>query len=109
MSAAPLPWRAVAGGVDLAVRLTPRGGRAGVDGVVVLDGHSCLRLRVSAPPVDGAANAALIVYLAKALGLPRSAVTLIAGDRARIKRLRLLGTDVEARLEALVAGGKVPG
>ncbi|MER2509090.1 MAG: DUF167 family protein [Amaricoccus sp.] len=101
---ASLPWREIPGGVELAVRLTPRGGRAGFDGIGALDGQPFLRLRVASPPVDGAANAALIAFLAKSLDLPRSSVTLVAGDRARVKRLRLTGPDLAARLSALVAG-----
>ena len=50
-----------------------------------------LKVRVPAPPVEGAANHALTAFVAKALDLPRSAVTLIAGHRARLKRLRLAG------------------
>lgn len=58
-------------------------------------------MRVRARPVEGQANAALIALLAGALDLPRSRVTLEAGDQARIKRLRLEGLDaatVRARL-----------
>jgi uncharacterized protein YggU (UPF0235/DUF167 family) len=60
-------------------------------------------VRVRARPVEGRANAALIALLAGALDLPRSRVTLDAGDQARIKRLRLEGLDaatVRARLGA---------
>ena len=104
-TAMALPWRETPGGVELFVRLTPRGGRAGFDGIAELDGQTVLRLRVAAPPVEGAANAALIAFLAKALGLPRSAVTLVAGERARIKRLRLAGEDLPTRLAALTGEG----
>ncbi len=97
----PLPWREIPGGVELAARLTPRGGRAAAEGIGELGGQPYLRLRVSAPPVDGAANAALVAYLAEALDLPRSAVTLIAGERARAKRLRLMGEGLAAKLAAL--------
>jgi uncharacterized protein (TIGR00251 family) len=100
---AALPWRATPDGVELAVRLTPRGGAARVEGIVAQDGRPCLKLRVAAPPVEGAANAALVTFLAKRLGLPRSAVTLIAGERSRVKRLRLSGEGLEARLAGLVA------
>lgn len=76
----------------LAVRLTPRGGRDAVDGWALDgDGRPYLKVRVSSPPVDGAANAALLVFLAKTLKIPRSAVRLVAGDTARIKRLELDG------------------
>lgn len=76
----------------LAVRLTPRGGRDAVDGWALDgDGRPYLKVRVSSPPVDGAANAALVVFLAKTLKIPRSAVRLVAGDTARVKRLELDG------------------
>jgi uncharacterized protein len=76
----------------VAVRLTPRGGRDAVDGWALDgDGRPYLKVRVSSPPVDGAANAALLVFLAKTLKIPRSAVRLVAGDTARIKRLELDG------------------
>ena len=100
--AAPLPWRAVAGGVELAVRLTPRGGAARIEGVEVRDSRACLRVRVAAPAVAGAANAALLAFLAKELRLPRSAVTLVAGERSRLKRLRLEGVASEAALAGLL-------
>jgi uncharacterized protein YggU (UPF0235/DUF167 family) len=98
----PLPWREVPGGVELAVRLTPRGGLPRVEGIVEHDGQPWLQLRVAAPPVEGAANTALVYYLAKALRIPRSAVTLVAGERARLKRLRLRGDGLGARLAALL-------
>ena len=100
---AGLPWRETPDGVDLAVRLTPRGGSAKVEGIAEWDGQPVLRIRVAAPPVEGAANDALVAFLARSLGLPRSAVTLVAGDRARVKRLRLAGAGLAGRLAALVA------
>jgi uncharacterized protein YggU (UPF0235/DUF167 family) len=101
MAPAP-PWRVTPDGVELAVRLTPRGGLPGVEGVVEQDGRPYLRLRVAAAPVEGAANLALVHYLAKTLRLPRSAVTLVAGEHSRLKRLHLRGDDLEARLAALL-------
>lgn len=100
--AEPRPWKEIPGGVEIAVRLTPRGGRAAVEGIGEMGGQTFLKLRVAAPPIDGAANAALIACLAEMLRLPRSAITLIAGDRSRIKRLRLQGEGLPARLEALL-------
>ncbi len=97
-----LPWRETPAGVELAVRLTPRAGVARIEGTELRDGRPCLRVRVPAPPVDGAANAALVAFLARELGLARGAVTLVAGERSRIKRLRLDGTDVAARLSGLI-------
>jgi len=48
-----------------------------------------LRLRVAAVPDKGKANAAVIALLAKALGLPKSALSITAGDTARLKTLRI--------------------
>jgi len=78
-----------------AVRLTPRAGRDAVDGVV--DG--VLRVRVTAPPVDGAANQALLRLLASELHVPRRDVRLVSGETARHKLVAV--DDVPA--EAIVA------
>jgi uncharacterized protein YggU (UPF0235/DUF167 family) len=64
------------------VRLLPRGGSDRVEGV---DGEGMLRARVAAPPVGGAANAALVELLATELGLPKSAVRIVRGDTSRLK------------------------
>lgn len=50
-----------------------------------------MRLRVAAPPVDGAANREVLRFLAKAYGVPRSAVTLVSGAGGRRKRVRIEG------------------
>jgi uncharacterized protein YggU (UPF0235/DUF167 family) len=63
-------------------------------------------VRVAAPPVEGAANAALLAFLAKTLGLPRSALTLASGAGARLKLIDIPGCD-PASLEAIV--GPSPG
>ena len=60
-----------------------------------------LKVRVSAPPVEGEANAALEKLLAKALGLPKSAVAVAAGQTARVKQLAIRGltlAEIQARL-----------
>lgn len=86
------PWSATATGVVVTVRLTPRGGRDGLDGVATLaDGQTVLKARVRAAPTEGEANAALVALLAKAAGVPKSSVGLIAGQTARIKRLAITG------------------
>ncbi|MFI5254198.1 MAG: DUF167 domain-containing protein [Candidatus Limnocylindrales bacterium] len=72
--------------VRFAVRLTPRGGADGIDGV---DADGALLVRVRAAPVDGAANEALRRLLAKALGVPTGAVTLAAGAAGRRKRIEV--------------------
>jgi hypothetical protein len=79
--------RAAPSGALLQVRVVPRAGRTAIDGVV--DG--ALRVRLTAPPVDGAANAALVAFLADRLGLPKSAVSLVSGAAARQKTLLVVG------------------
>jgi uncharacterized protein (TIGR00251 family) len=86
------PWTLAAGGVALAVRLTPKSGRDSIGGAEQLaDGRSVLKVRVRAAPSEGEANDALCRLLAKAVGVPPRDVTLIAGGRARIKRLSIAG------------------
>lgn len=70
-----------------AVRLTPRGGADRIDGVH--DGT--LRVRVAAPPVDGAANAALMRLIARELDVPVSAVRIAAGASGRSKVVEVDG------------------
>ena len=78
----------------LAVRLTPRGGRSAVDGWAMdPSGRPYLKVRVAAPPVEGAANAALLAFLAKTLGLPRSALSIASGAGARLKLIDIEGCD----------------
>jgi uncharacterized protein YggU (UPF0235/DUF167 family) len=67
------------------------------------DGSAVLRVRVKAVPDKGKANAAVIAVLAKALDVPKSAVTLISGETARLKTVEIEGDPaaLAARLEAL--------
>jgi len=99
------PWQAVPGGIALAVRLTPKGGRDAIDGVDRLaDGRSVLKVRVRAAPTEGEANDALCRLIAKMLGVPPRDVVLTAGATARVKRLTVAGdtTKFTTRLEELV-------
>lgn len=56
---------------------------------VVGEHGDALKLRLAAPPIDGRANEALVAFVAKTLGLPRQAVTLLSGQSSRRKRLRI--------------------
>ena len=72
------------------LRVTPNAGRDRIEGFETLaDGSEVLRIRVAAVPDKGKANAAVIALLAKSLGLPKSALTLVAGETARLKTVRV--------------------
>jgi uncharacterized protein (TIGR00251 family) len=60
-----------------------------------------LKIRLAAPPVDGKANEALIAFLAKTLGVPKSHVELVSGQTSRAKRVRIAGVAVTAVLAVL--------
>ena len=95
------PYAAIEGGVRLALRLTPRAARNGVDGIAQdAEGRPLLKLRLVAPPVEGAANEALIAFLAKTLCLRKADITIRSGETGRIKILHLAG-DSATLLERL--------
>lgn len=103
------PWTAVAGGLIVMVRLTPKGGRDTIDGIEQLaDGRSVLKARVRAAASEGDANEALIKLIAGALDIAPRQVSLVAGVTARIKRLMIAGDApaLAASLERLVGGGR---
>ena len=81
-------------GVRIELRVIPRASKTAIAGV--RDGR--LLLRVTAPPVDGAANVAVIAALAKALDVTRGAVRLVDGETSRNKSVEITGvTDVLVR------------
>ncbi len=86
--------------VRLAVRLTPSASR---DAVVGFEGET-LRVRVTAPPVEGRANAALVRLLARRLGVPRGAVRVVAGQTSRNKVVAVDGLEA-VELRRRLGGG----
>ena len=87
-----IPAQRLADGLRIDVRLTPRGGRDGIDGAEDLaDGVRVLKVRVRAAPEDGEANAALLKLVARRLGVPASAASLVAGPRSRRKVVHVAG------------------
>ncbi len=87
----------MAGGVTLRVRVKPRASRDAIEGV--RDG--ALVVRLTAPPVEGAANAALARVLGKALSLPPSAIELARGAQGRDKLVEIRGA-TPAQVASLV-------
>lgn len=85
------------GGVTMSLAIQPRGGRNAVVG----EHGDALKIRIAAPPVDGAANEALVRFLAETLAVPAAAVTVRSGHASRRKRVRVegvTGNDVLTRL-----------
>ena len=106
------PWRFEPGRALIEIRAVPGARHERVDGVAmdVLDRpHLVIRLR--APPVEGKANAALLAFLAKRLGCPRSKLELVAGATGRLKRVlwRDPPDDAGHRLLALLPEGAADG
>ena len=93
-------------GLCLTVRVTPRARTSDVADVISgADGRPALSIRLAAPPVDGAANKALLTFLSERLGLPKSAVSIRSGETGRLKRISLRGDPamLAARIAALLA------
>lgn len=98
-SSLPLPVLEAGGEVRLSLKVQPRAARSGLAGVA--DG--ALKVRVTAPPVDAAANEAVRELLAEVLDVPRGAVRLVHGATSRNKIVAVAGlpaATVSARLAA---------
>lgn len=83
----------------LRIRLTPKGGK---DDLMKVEAET-LHVRVAAPPIDGAANQALISLLSKTLGVARSRISIASGHSSRDKSVRVDGIssdELRIRLEA---------
>jgi uncharacterized protein (TIGR00251 family) len=78
-------YREDSAGVIFTVRVVPRASRSEVAGFQ--DG--ALRIRIAAPPVDGAANRELIKFLSKKLKVPQAAITLVTGNNSKNKVVRI--------------------
>ena len=87
-------------GLTVYVRVQPRASRNQLEGVV----GDRLRIRLTAPPLEGEANKACAAYLAEVLGVPKSRVTLVAGQKSREKALFVAGepADLVQRLERAI-------
>ena len=92
----------VVGGVQptaiLAIRVIPRSPRTRVDG---RRGDAIL-IRLNAPPVDGAANDALVAFLSDVLDVPRRSIAIVSGQTSRDKRVRVDGMDADAAIARLL-------
>jgi uncharacterized protein len=85
------------GGVLIRVYVAPRAS----SNKVVGEHNGALKVALTAPPVEGAANKALVEFLAKVLGVPKSSIAIISGDMSRNKTLRVDGIDKESAARRL--------
>jgi uncharacterized protein (TIGR00251 family) len=79
------------------IRVTPRAGRTQLAGTR----DSVLLVKLAAPPVEGAANAALVEFLGELLHVPRRDITIASGERGRTKRVSVAGRSASALNAAL--------
>lgn len=87
----------------LTLHATPNAPRSEVVGWVGEGAERRLRVKIKAPAVEGKANAELLKFLAKSFGVRPNAVSLVRGDTARYKVVRIEGVE-DGALEALLAG-----
>lgn len=87
-------------GVRFTVRVQPRASRSEVAGSY----GEGIKIRLTSPPVEGAANAALIAFLSRALRVPKSDIRIIRGERSRSKVVEVLGIDSDDLQQKLTHG-----
>jgi hypothetical protein len=83
------------GGARLRVRVTPRAKRTALAGLTEVDCKPALAIRLAAPPVDGAANAALLAFLADTLKMPKSSLRILSGETSRLKIVAVRGISAD--------------
>ena len=96
-----IPIRDTASGATFSVKVHPRAKKDGIAGTV----GDALKLALTAPPVEGKANEACVRFFAEFLRVPRSSVTIAAGETSRNKVVRVYGltaAQVEERLQSAV-------
>lgn len=105
-AAVDVPWRSSgrhgAACVIVRFRLTPKSSNDAVEGIEITPEGSAFKARVRAAPEQGKANAALAKLIAEWLGVAKSAVCLVAGDKSRVKSFAIGGDreTIESRLRA---------
>ena len=86
------------GAVTFSVRVIPRSSRSEIAG----EHDEAVKVRLSSPPVEGAANAELIKLLSKKLSVAKSAVVIVSGETSKTKRLRIAGVTA-AQLQRILS------
>jgi uncharacterized protein (TIGR00251 family) len=97
-----VPVKDISGGATFAVKVHPRARKNAITGIV----GDAVKLTLTAPPVDGKANQAVIEFFADLFDIPRSSVTIASGETSRSKVVRISGLNkrtVESRLADMLA------
>ena len=92
-----IPLRESSGSITFTIRVHPRAKKNAITGEL----GDALKVALTAPPVEGKANAACIDFFAKLLEVPRSSITIAAGQTSRMKVIRIVGVsavEIEKRL-----------
>lgn len=89
-----LAYTEAEGSLTFTVRVVPRASRSAIVGAQ----EGALRIRVAAPPVEGAANEELVRFLARTLGVPARAVEVVSGHASKTKLVRARGVRPDALL-----------
>lgn len=88
---------ATATGITIKIHVAPRSSSNKVVGVH----NGAIKVSLTAPPVDGAANKALVEFLAKVLGVPKGAVRIVSGEASRHKMVAVIGVGAQTALKKL--------
>jgi hypothetical protein len=102
-----IPVKDTTSGASFAVRVQPRAKRDAITGAV----GDALKIAITAPPVEGKANEACIELLAEILKVPRSSITIAAGQTSRNKVVRVAGlsaSQVSQRIALILADDRRP-
>ncbi|MCC6346610.1 MAG: YggU family protein [Nitrospirales bacterium] len=83
-----IPHRTVKDGIILEVKVIPKSSHTGIAGV--MDG-TVVKVKLTAPPVEGAANEQLIAFLAEEFGIKKSSIVILKGETSRRKTVKLTG------------------
>jgi uncharacterized protein (TIGR00251 family) len=101
-----IPVRETAQGATFAVKVQPRARKNAITGAV----GGALKLALTAPPVEGRANQAVIEFLADLFAIPRSSITITSGTTSRLKRVCVSGVSCAAVQQRLneICSRRVP-
>jgi uncharacterized protein (TIGR00251 family) len=98
-----IPIRDSPQGASFAIKVHPRAKKTAITGTFGEGADAALKVALSAPPVEGRANEALIEFFAELCGVPRSAVSVLSGAQSRNKVLRIAGRSAEEIQRAIMA------